>query len=128
MVLFAEWLGLRGASYALRSGAREPRELLIIDGMFSIASLVTPFTLGAAAGAIAAQRVLVGDASGAPFGSWLAAVPMMTGLLAVVSRSTWRRSSWPATPIAVATVRWPMCSGPARRSRGWSRGRWGSPH
>ncbi len=66
VALFIAGLGiiLRGASYALRSGAPDGRETLVIDGMFSIASLVTPFALGCAAGAIAAERVPVGNAAG----------------------------------------------------------------
>ncbi|HEX5194819.1 MAG TPA: cytochrome d ubiquinol oxidase subunit II [Solirubrobacteraceae bacterium] len=85
VALFIAALGiiLRGASYALRSGARDARETLVIDGMFSIASLVTPFALGCAAGAIAAERVPVGNAAGQPFSSWLAAVPVTIGVLAV---------------------------------------------
>ncbi len=85
VVLFIAGLGiiLRGASYALRSGARDGRETLLVDGAFSIASLVTPFALGCAAGAIAAERVPVGNAAGAPFSSWLSPVPLMVGALTV---------------------------------------------
>ena len=61
----------------------DDRETLMIDGMFSIASLVTPFALGCAAGAIAAVRVPVGNAAGDPFSSWLAPVPITVGVLAV---------------------------------------------
>src|SRR6202042_3376062 len=55
--LFLAALGiiLRGASYALRSAAAGTRELRTIDWMFAVASLVTPFALGAAAGGIAAE-------------------------------------------------------------------------
>jgi cytochrome bd ubiquinol oxidase subunit II len=85
VVLFIAGLGiiLRGASYALRSGASDGRETLLVDGAFSIASLVTPFALGCAAGAIAAERVPVGNAAGAPFSSWLSPVPLMVGALTV---------------------------------------------
>jgi cytochrome d ubiquinol oxidase subunit II len=57
VALFIAALGiiLRGASYALRSGAARTRELVTIDGMFAVASLITPFALGAAAGGIAAE-------------------------------------------------------------------------
>src|SRR6201996_6641754 len=63
VALFIAGLGiiLRGASYALRSGAASGRETLLVDGSFSIASLLTPFALGCAAGAIAAERVPVGN-------------------------------------------------------------------
>src|SRR5436853_4612304 len=50
---------LRGAAYALRSGADSARELRRIDTLFAIASLLTPFALGTAVGAIAARRVPV---------------------------------------------------------------------
>jgi cytochrome d ubiquinol oxidase subunit II len=83
--LFIAGLGiiLRGASYALRSGAMDERETLLIDGLFSIASLATPFMLGCAAGAIAAERVPVGNAAGGQFSSWLSPVPLLVGALAV---------------------------------------------
>src|ERR1700730_14651480 len=54
---------LRGAAYALRSGTQNPRELSSIDMLFSIASLLTPFALGAGVGAIAPERVPVGNAA-----------------------------------------------------------------
>jgi cytochrome d ubiquinol oxidase subunit II len=74
---------LRGASYALRSAATTTRELRVVDGAFAVASLVTPFALGAMAGAIAAQRVPVGNAAGALFSSWTGTVPILIGVLAV---------------------------------------------
>jgi cytochrome d ubiquinol oxidase subunit II len=85
VALFIAGLGiiLRGASYALRSGAASGRETLMIDGAFSIASLLTPFALGCTAGAIAAERVPVGNAAGDEFSSWLSPVPLMIGALAV---------------------------------------------
>jgi cytochrome d ubiquinol oxidase subunit II len=85
VALFIAGLGiiLRGGTYALRSGAVDARETLLIDGVFSIASLVAPFALGCAAGAIAAERVPVGNAAGHPFSSWLAAVPITVGVLAL---------------------------------------------
>jgi cytochrome bd ubiquinol oxidase subunit II len=84
--LFLAALGiiLRGASYALRSGAQGTRELAVIDGAFAVASLITPFALGAAAGGIAAERVPVGNAAGDLFSSWLNPVSILIGLLAVV--------------------------------------------
>ena len=52
--LFIAALGIvmRGAAYALRSGASSRREPSVIDTAFSISSILTPFGLGAAAGAI----------------------------------------------------------------------------
>ena len=86
VALFLAGLGiiLRGASYALRSAAAGTRELVTIDGMFAVASLVAPFALGAAAGGIAAERVPVGNAAGNLITSWLNPTSILIGLLAVV--------------------------------------------
>jgi len=75
---------LRGASYALRAGADSHRGRQAIDTAFAIASLVTPFALGAAAGAIAAERIPVGNATGSEFASWLNPTSAAIGVLAVV--------------------------------------------
>ena len=66
--LFIAALGiiLRGAAYALRAGASGARESGVIDTIFSVSSVLTPFALGAAIGAIATGRVPVGNASRAP--------------------------------------------------------------
>jgi cytochrome d ubiquinol oxidase subunit II len=74
---------LRGASYALRSATSTSRESRMVDGAFAVGSLVTPFALGTMAGAIAAERVPVGNAAGGLFSSWIAAVPILIGVLAV---------------------------------------------
>jgi cytochrome bd ubiquinol oxidase subunit II len=74
---------LRGASYALRSVADTSRESRMVDGAFAVASLVTPFALGTMAGAIAAERVPVGNAAGGLFSTWTGAVPILIGVLAV---------------------------------------------
>jgi cytochrome d ubiquinol oxidase subunit II len=86
VALFIAGLGiiLRGASYALRSGALSARETRIVDGTFAIASLITPFALGAAAGGIASERVPVGNAAGPLFTSWLNPTSVLIGALAVV--------------------------------------------
>jgi cytochrome bd ubiquinol oxidase subunit II len=85
VALFLAALGiiLRGASYALRSGVAGTRELVTIDGTFALASLVTPFALGAAVGGIAGERVPVGNAAGDLFTSWLNPTSILIGLLAV---------------------------------------------
>ena len=64
--LFIALLGIifRGAAYALREGATTPRESERIDTIFAISSILVPFALGAAVGAIAAGRVPVGNAAG----------------------------------------------------------------
>jgi cytochrome d ubiquinol oxidase subunit II len=74
---------LRGASYALRSAASTSRESRMVDSAFAVGSLVTPFALGTMAGAIAAERVPVGNAAGGLFSSWLNPTSILIGALAV---------------------------------------------
>jgi cytochrome d ubiquinol oxidase subunit II len=85
--LFIAVLGIifRGAAYALGSGAFSARESSVIDTIFSVSSILTPFALGAAVGAIATGRVPVGNASGHLFSSWLNGTSIFIGVLAVVS-------------------------------------------
>ena len=75
---------LRGASYALRSAASTSRELGLVDGSFAVASLITPLALGMIAGAIAAERVPVGNAAGSLWTSWTGPVSILIGVLAVL--------------------------------------------
>src|SRR5205823_557544 len=65
VALSAAALGIifRGAAYALRAGTASARESSVIDTIFSLSSIVTPFALGAAVGAIATERVPVGNAA-----------------------------------------------------------------
>src|SRR4051794_17601978 len=83
--LFLAGLGLviRGAAYALYSGARSSRETQRIDTAFSVSSVLTPFALGAAVGGLASGRVPVGNAAGNPWSSWLNPTSVVIGLLAV---------------------------------------------
>ena len=85
--LFIAALGiiLRGAAYALRAGASGPRESGVIDTIFSVSSVLTPFALGAAIGAIATDRVPVGNASGHLFSSWLNPTSIFIGVVAVAN-------------------------------------------
>lgn len=73
----------RGTAYALRSGGSSASELGAIDTVFSLSSLLTPFALGAAVGAIVTGRVPVGNAAGHPFGSWLGPTSIFLGVMAV---------------------------------------------
>jgi cytochrome bd ubiquinol oxidase subunit II len=74
---------LRGTAYALRVGAGVPREQRTVDLVFALSSILTPFALGAALGAIASGRVPVGNAAGDAFSSWLNATSLLVGVLAV---------------------------------------------
>jgi cytochrome bd ubiquinol oxidase subunit II len=85
--LFLAGIGIvfRGAAYALRVGASTPRELGVIDTIFSLSSILTPFALGAMVGAIASGRVPVGNAAGHRFSSWLNSTSILIGVLAVAT-------------------------------------------
>jgi cytochrome d ubiquinol oxidase subunit II len=76
---------MRGAAYALRSGASNRRELGVIDTIFSISSILTPFALGTAVGGIASRRVPVGNAAGHLFSSWLNPTSILIGVVAVAA-------------------------------------------
>jgi cytochrome d ubiquinol oxidase subunit II len=84
--LFIAGLGiiLRGAAYALRTGTSTPGQVKTVDMVSAIASVLTPFALGAAVGGIASRRVPVGNAKGDLFTSWLNPTSIAIGVLAVV--------------------------------------------
>src|ERR1700730_9402853 len=75
----------RRAAYALRAGASSPRESGVIDTIFSISSILTPFALGSAIGGVVTDRVPVGNAAGDLFSSWLNPTSILVGVLAVAS-------------------------------------------
>jgi cytochrome bd ubiquinol oxidase subunit II len=85
--LFLAGVGIvfRGAAYALRVGAATKRELGVIDTVFSLSSILTPFALGAMVGGIASGRVPVGNAAGHRFSSWLNSTSILVGVLAVAT-------------------------------------------
>jgi cytochrome d ubiquinol oxidase subunit II len=85
--LFLAGIGivLRGGAYAMRSGAASLREQRVVDTVFSLSSIVTPFALGSAIGGIASERVPVGNAAGSLWSSWLNPTSVTIGLLAVVA-------------------------------------------
>lgn len=76
---------MRGAAYALRTGGETPREERIIDTVFSVSCVLTPFSLGAVIGGIASGRVPVGNAAGDHLTSWLNPTSGLIGCLAVVT-------------------------------------------
>src|ERR1700733_10334527 len=71
----------RGAAYALRGALDESRWA---EYLFALSSVLTPFALGTAIGAIAVGRVPVGNALGNPVTSWLNPACVLIGVLAVV--------------------------------------------
>jgi cytochrome d ubiquinol oxidase subunit II len=82
--LFVAGLGivLRGGAYALRSGTVSPREQRLVDTVFAVSSVLTPFALGTAVGGIASGRVHLGNPGGSLLTSWLNPTSITTGLLA----------------------------------------------
>jgi cytochrome d ubiquinol oxidase subunit II len=70
----------RGAAYALRGVADTSRAA---ENLLGLSSVLTPFALGTAVGAIAAGRVPVGNAAGNLVTSWLSPAPVLVGVLAV---------------------------------------------
>jgi cytochrome d ubiquinol oxidase subunit II len=87
VALSAAGLGivLRGVAYALRSGSAGAFELRAVDTLTAVGSLIAPFALAAAAGAIASRRVPVGNAAGDLWSSWLNPTSLMAGVLALLS-------------------------------------------
>ena len=85
--LFLAAVGIifRGAAYALRGEAASISEARLLGGVFALSSVLTPFFLGCAVGAVASGQVPAqGDAS-APFSSWPGATALWIGVLAVVT-------------------------------------------
>src|SRR5688572_803584 len=85
--LFLAGLGivLRGGAFALKGEAATIAEARALGAVFALSSVLVPFFLGAAAGAIAAGEVPLGNAAGDEWGSWTGAVPIFVGLVAVAT-------------------------------------------
>jgi cytochrome d ubiquinol oxidase subunit II len=83
LALAAVGIVLRGSGFAFGhtfSGAARDRAELV----FAISSLITPFFMGCVVGAVAAGGVPA-SGPGEPFSSWLAPLPLLIGVLFVVS-------------------------------------------
>jgi cytochrome d ubiquinol oxidase subunit II len=85
LFLAAVGIILRGSGFALRTQAPTITATRAFGAVFAIASVLTPFCLGAAAGAIGSGRVPVGNAAGDPFASWLNPTSIAIGVLAVLA-------------------------------------------
>jgi cytochrome bd ubiquinol oxidase subunit II len=85
--LFLAALGivLRGGAFALKGEAATIAEARALGATFALSSVLVPFFLGAAAGAIAAGEVPLGNAAGDEWGSWTGPLPLLTGVLAVAT-------------------------------------------
>jgi len=78
---------LRGTAYALRGQLEGARGQRSVESVFALSSVLTPFALGAVAGAIASGRVPVGNAAGDLVTSWLNPTSVTIGILAVATSS-----------------------------------------
>ena len=74
----------RGASFMFRRSSTTVAEARWFGILFAASSVVTPFFLGAAAGAVASGRVPRAG-NGRPIGSWVTPTSMLGGALAVVA-------------------------------------------
>jgi cytochrome d ubiquinol oxidase subunit II len=85
--LFLAALGivLRGGAFALKGHAATIAEARALGATFALSSVLVPFFLGTAAGAIAAGEVPVGNAAGDEWGSWTGPLPLFVGALAVLT-------------------------------------------
>jgi cytochrome bd ubiquinol oxidase subunit II len=73
----------RGSAFAFRKVSTELWQQRLFGAVFAASSVLTPFFLGAAAGAIAAGRVPLGNAAGDIWTSWWNPTSVTIGLLAV---------------------------------------------
>lgn len=79
---------LRGAAFAFRSyGGGTDRDLRLWSRVFAIASLVSPIMLGVIAGAVGSgrMRIVDGQVQTDFVSSWLARLPIATGLLTLLA-------------------------------------------
>ncbi|MEU9055040.1 cytochrome d ubiquinol oxidase subunit II [Streptomyces sp. NPDC048384] len=83
LALAALGLVLRGAGFAFRKTSRRLAGRRLYGAVFAVASLVTPFFLGAAVGGIASGQVAAGSKAGAD--AWSNPTSIMFGLLAIAT-------------------------------------------
>src|SRR3954454_14552168 len=83
LMLAALGIVIRGAAYAVSAGTWRPRQVRDLDGVSALASIATPFFLGACLGGIASGRVPYGNAKGDLVTSWLNPTSAIVGALAI---------------------------------------------
>jgi cytochrome bd ubiquinol oxidase subunit II len=85
LFLAAVGIILRGAAFALRGEAATISEARVLGAIFALSSLLTPFFLGCALGAVAAGEVPAAGDPSEPFGSWTGPTSIFVGLMAVAT-------------------------------------------
>jgi cytochrome d ubiquinol oxidase subunit II len=83
LTLVALGIIARGAAFAFRKASTTLPARRLFGATFAFSSLVTPYFLGAVAGAVASGRVPAGIAAGDLVGSWVNPTSAVTGALAV---------------------------------------------
>jgi len=85
--LFLAAIGIifRGAAFALRGQAATIREARFLGALFASSSVLIPFCLGSAAGAIASGRVPLGNALDTSPGVWLNPTSIFAGCVGIVT-------------------------------------------
>ncbi|WP_223837812.1 cytochrome d ubiquinol oxidase subunit II [Streptomyces venezuelae] len=83
LALAAIGLVLRGAGFAFRKPARRLAGRRLYGAVFAVASLLTPFFLGAAVGGVASGRVAPGTEASAE--AWSNPTSLMFGLIAIAA-------------------------------------------
>ncbi|MFJ8031682.1 cytochrome d ubiquinol oxidase subunit II [Streptomyces sp. NPDC096032] len=86
LVLAAVGTVLRGAGFALRKPARRLAGRRLYGAVFAVASLLTPFFLGAAAGGVASGRV--NATTTASTDAWANPTSLLFGLLAIAATAS----------------------------------------
>ena len=114
LLLAALGIVLRGAGFAFRKATRPLAARRLFGALFASSSVLVPFFLGAAVGAVASGRVPAHGA-GDRLTSW--PPPRSSGRCSCSPARTWPRSSWWPTPGGRATPRWSATSAPARSAR-----------
>jgi NADH dehydrogenase len=84
IILAGVGIVVRGAGFVFRKEAERARRRRELTIAFGIASIVTPFMLGAALGGIASGRVPPGNKAGELWSSWLNSTSITVGIFGVL--------------------------------------------
>lgn len=85
LTLAAFGIILRGSGFAFRKHTIQLAGQRAFGATFALSSVITPFFLGTALGAIASGRVPAGNAAGDPWSSWLNPTSVLVGGLAIAT-------------------------------------------
>ncbi len=83
LFLAAVGIILRGAAFAVRGEAATISEARVLGATFALSSVLIPFFLGCALGAVASGEVPAGGDPTIPFESWTGTTSIFAGLMAV---------------------------------------------